>query len=307
MVFTNDDILGMNRGQLQTECSKAGLSSVGSPDQLVQRLRFWLSNQNNSGGTRRPQETTGHVVSHQKNSVADDLICPITLELPFDPVMAEDGRVYEREAIEQHIKTKGNGQLKSPFTNQEMGGNLITATQIKNTIETLIEAGFIAGDLAEKWKEKAQERMDVKNLVEKAEQGDAGSMWNLGDRYYHGKQGLPKDLEKAYVWFQKARKAGSVTAIAFVGSMLLKGEGVAQDERTGMMYVTEAATKGSRWASNRLGIAWSRGDWGLPVNKTEAVRWFRFCLTEGCATHDVEDSEMEHVKGRLLKLLHNLN
>ena len=30
------------------------------------------------------------------NDVAADLLCPITQELPFDPVMAKDGKIYER-------------------------------------------------------------------------------------------------------------------------------------------------------------------------------------------------------------------
>eukprot|EP00550_Attheya_septentrionalis_P003018 CAMPEP_0198281798 /NCGR_PEP_ID=MMETSP1449-20131203/1671_1 /TAXON_ID=420275 /ORGANISM="Attheya septentrionalis, Strain CCMP2084" /LENGTH=90 /DNA_ID=CAMNT_0043977717 /DNA_START=9 /DNA_END=277 /DNA_ORIENTATION=+ len=35
----------------------------------------------------------------RKLSPSDELVCPITLDLPFDPVTAEDGRVYERSAI----------------------------------------------------------------------------------------------------------------------------------------------------------------------------------------------------------------
>ena len=45
------------------------------------------------------------------------LLCPITLELPVDPVVAEDGNVYERNAIEAQLKVR----LKSPLTNEPMG------------------------------------------------------------------------------------------------------------------------------------------------------------------------------------------
>ena len=34
-------------------------------------------------------------------SIHDELICPITYEMPAEPVYAEDGRLYERSAIEQ--------------------------------------------------------------------------------------------------------------------------------------------------------------------------------------------------------------
>ena len=32
------------------------------------------------------------------NSLVEELLCPITMEIPLDPVIAEDGRVYGREA-----------------------------------------------------------------------------------------------------------------------------------------------------------------------------------------------------------------
>eukprot|EP00966_Prymnesium_polylepis_P125130 2893590-Prymnesium_polylepis.1 len=41
------------------------------------------------------------------DSMADDWVCPITFELPIDPVLAEDGSTYERCAIEEHIRVQG--------------------------------------------------------------------------------------------------------------------------------------------------------------------------------------------------------
>ena len=38
------------------------------------------------------------------NDVAADLRCPITLQLPFDPVTAQDGKIYERTAILEWFK-----------------------------------------------------------------------------------------------------------------------------------------------------------------------------------------------------------
>ena len=34
-------------------------------------------------------------------ALESELICPITYEMPAEPVYAEDGRLYERSAIEQ--------------------------------------------------------------------------------------------------------------------------------------------------------------------------------------------------------------
>ena len=61
----------------------------------------------------------------KKQSPADDLICPITLLLPIDPVAAEDGRIYEHAAILRHIKGHDTDSLKSPMTNEPMGPRLL--------------------------------------------------------------------------------------------------------------------------------------------------------------------------------------
>jgi hypothetical protein len=46
----------------------------------------------------------------------DSLLCPITLELFRDPVLAEDGHTYERQAIVEWIEKNG----RSPLTNQQL-------------------------------------------------------------------------------------------------------------------------------------------------------------------------------------------
>ena len=52
---------------------------------------------------------------------ADELVCPITHELPVDPVTAEDGRVYERSAIEEWLKHHS----VSPSTGQPLSSTAI--------------------------------------------------------------------------------------------------------------------------------------------------------------------------------------
>ena len=47
---------------------------------------------------------------------ADELTCPITFQLFYDPVRASDGHTYERSAITQWIEHNGT----SPFTRQPL-------------------------------------------------------------------------------------------------------------------------------------------------------------------------------------------
>ncbi len=65
------------------------------------------------------------------NDVAADLVCPITQELPIDPVMAEDGKIYERNAILEWFSEKGP-RITSPSTNARMGTRLLPAVQTRN-------------------------------------------------------------------------------------------------------------------------------------------------------------------------------
>ncbi|CAF0720998.1 unnamed protein product [Adineta steineri] len=62
-----------------------------------------------------------------------DLICPITLEIYRDPVLAEDGHIYERTAISQWIKQQGT----SPLTREPLDiNNLRSDENIKQLCQS---------------------------------------------------------------------------------------------------------------------------------------------------------------------------
>jgi hypothetical protein len=100
---TNDNIATMNYNELQDACRSAGFLAGGPTRTLRQRLH------GASIGTPNLDERA----SKRQKLTSADLICVITHDLPFGPVTAEDGRVYDRHAIEQHIKGKTAAQLKS--------------------------------------------------------------------------------------------------------------------------------------------------------------------------------------------------
>ena len=55
-----------------------------------------------------------------------DLVCPLTLDIFTDPVLAEDKHTYERASIEMWFAEKAkNPPLTSPLTRQPMGRKLI--------------------------------------------------------------------------------------------------------------------------------------------------------------------------------------
>ena len=57
-------------------------------------------------------------LEHAILDVSDEFICPLSKELMVDPVLAEDGNLYERQDLERYIifKAKGGFTLKSPVT-----------------------------------------------------------------------------------------------------------------------------------------------------------------------------------------------
>jgi hypothetical protein len=68
--------------------------------------------------------------------VPDEFLCPITLELMTDPVLAEDGHTYERSAITDWF-AKGNGL--SPKTITPMGRVITPNHSLKAVIAGMVE------------------------------------------------------------------------------------------------------------------------------------------------------------------------
>ena len=82
-------------------------------------------------------------------SIHDELICPITYEMPAEPVYAEDGRLYERSAIEQWFAADNRS---SPMTKLPMGTRLVDAVQVRNIIERIVESGELPEERAREWR-----------------------------------------------------------------------------------------------------------------------------------------------------------
>jgi hypothetical protein len=74
--------------------------------------------------------------SKLKSRIPDSFYCPITMELMKDPVMAKDGFVYERNAIEMWLQQ----HKTSPLTNLQLEDiSLIPCHRIKNAIDDLLK------------------------------------------------------------------------------------------------------------------------------------------------------------------------
>jgi SAP domain/U-box domain len=314
-----DDVFikSLTRDQLREECKRVNLLTTGEKADLQQRLlnhhQAVTRDIENGTLTRIENGKTDDTKENNdpkpppapKECPSADLICPITLQLPWDPVTADDGRVYEQAAIEQHIAFQ-QSNLKSPMTNTPMGGRLFPAPQHKNVIEVLIGIVIdvfivigvligdlvskwpLIGDLVSKWNEKVKEKDLTEDWLKKAAKGDAEAMYKVGLCFLNGEYGFIKDEQLGYYLQCKAHDAGHASGTAMVGLCLYRGLGVAKCDRQALMHIGIAAGKGSRCAAWILGKNFAFGGGGLRLksNKKEAIRWLRVAVEGGYTVCD---------------------
>lgn len=237
-------------------------------------------------------------------SVADEYICCISLELPVEPVMAEDGYVYERESIEQFFEGNADDEVKSPLSRQVIGKKLLPAPQTRNAIERLIQDGIITGDLAENWTQKKKEKEEEeakKQLVKRAEEGDIEAMLVLAANYHVGKNSFKQDEKMEFFWYKKAHAAGSIKGTAEMGALLVLGHGVKKDRVQGMVYLARASSESGPAAYN-LGMCFAKGLHGLKVDKEEACRLLELALSGKCTQHAMHSSLAKKARSMLAEL-----
>ncbi|GMF14112.1 unnamed protein product [Phytophthora lilii] len=105
-------------------------------------------------------------------------------------------------------------------------------------------------------------------------EGDVEAMAAMGDLYYWGAHGVPRDHRQAYNYFNRAAAAGDVNSQSAVAGMLLKGEGTAQDNTTAIKWYEKAAEKNHTRALNGLGFIHFHGSGGVTENKSLALEYF---------------------------------
>jgi len=218
-----------------------------------------------------------------------ELVCPITFSLPVDPVIAEDGKVYERSAIEEWLKQQG----KSPVTNLAMGTRLLPALQVKNMIRTMVASGALTGDKVDAWKLKLKEEEEVAEMLLKAEAGEGWAMWILGLWYELGKKGLAEDKAKAFEWYEKSHEAGHASGTGALGFCYLAGIGVPKCFARANTLLSDAAARGSEYACCTLGGAYAKGLAGFPKDEKMARRFYSTVASatdDDCTAADKEEA-----------------
>jgi len=213
-------------------------------------------------------------------------------------ILYAQGHIYERKEVEKC--------LKSPVTRERFKSkHLVPLVHVRNAIEHLIESGMIEGELADTWKERMAEKKrseeELKRAKEGAENGDAEAMYDLGEMYKFGQNGLKKDNKEAYKWYEKSSDAGYVMGTALVAACLLYGFwGVEKNQSEGLLMVMSAAKDGSDYACFVLGEIYFKGYFGFKVNYASSKQWLEKAVAEGedsCEHRHLSDGGIEEAKG----------
>ena len=74
----------------------------------------------------------------EEGEIPRAFLCPITLEIMTDPVIASDGHTYERDAITKWIRSKGKSpMIQKPISSATLVPNYNLKSQIREFLGKL--------------------------------------------------------------------------------------------------------------------------------------------------------------------------
>ena len=286
---------GASHGELKKACSDAELERQPSGSTLNHQPAI----EEHSARSKKFQQ-----------SVFQEFQCPISHELPVDPVMAEDGKVYERKAIEEWLD-KSN---KSPLTKKLISKKgLVSSTCIKNIIENVVES-FNDGTeedrqlVANYWESRREdESKKQEQLIKKADAGHLGSILDLGNSYNQGLNGFEKDEAEGFYWHKRAADLGNYKGMGLAGIYLL-GMGIEKNPEQfeicqGIALLSQAAHRyGSDFACIVLGRIYAKGRYGFQKDKAQAMRLLKLGISGECSVRHTHVISIEMAKKLLTEL-----
>jgi len=120
-----------------------------------------------------------------------------------------------------------------------------------------------------------------KRLMAAANGGDAAAAYEVAARYAEGR-GVPRNLQEAAAWYERAAKGGLAPALFRLGTLYEKGNGVTKNLNEARRLYLAAAEKGNANAMHNIGVLYADGIDGKPDFKT-AAQWFRKAGMHGIA------------------------
>jgi len=118
-----------------------------------------------------------------------------------------------------------------------------------------------------------------KDNLAKANDGNAGAMFQVGQLYERGR-GTKPNVEQAVSWYERAMDQGEHNARARLGVMYYEGVGVAKDNGKALALLQNAADAKVPNAEYYLGVMHENGD-GMPADRNKAKQWYKLAIEHG--------------------------
>jgi uncharacterized protein len=123
-------------------------------------------------------------------------------------------------------------------------------------------------ELADYARQKSLTQADLRQLLLKAQSGDAEAQYWLGSIYQEGRL-VQKDLDEAARWLLKSAEQGYVRAQRIYGMMC-----VPMNPSVGERWMRRAAEQGDTEAQFWLGYAYENNWFGI-TDAQEALKWYK--------------------------------
>jgi len=112
-----------------------------------------------------------------------------------------------------------------------------------------------------------------------AQQGHAGSQFNLGVLYARGR-GVTQDFSQAARWYRLAAEHGHALAQCNLGALYEEGTGVVRNDEEASRWYRLAAEQGNAGGQNNLGRLYEEGR-GVLRSSNEARTWYQKAADQG--------------------------
>lgn len=116
-------------------------------------------------------------------------------------------------------------------------------------------------------------------LQKEGEAGDRNAQFNLGEWYYHGKNGKVS-FPEALHWYELAAEQGLAIAQNMVGIMYSQGEGQPIDGKRATAWLEKASAQGYSHAQYNLGSIYLSGEI-MPRDEKRAIELIRLAAEQG--------------------------
>lgn len=123
-------------------------------------------------------------------------------------------------------------------------------------------------------------RPALRQLVERADSGDAKSLYELATLHDRGFDTIPVDSVRSSALYLMAAEKGYAPAMNFIGFRYYKGEAVRRDIDSALYWIRKAGDAGDITAAANLGYLLTEGE-EVPHDDEEAVKWLTIAAAQG--------------------------